>query len=192
MNQFNMSRTTLNVIVTLACTFLAGCHTVKSDAPKTFVPKLPPPLPLATNAALRVSPFEQQFRIDTGETNSTLQAEFDRPLRIQGQSKDRLLLRPDLSAWPEALRKQARIWVGIGAASSFTTEVNVTLTFPQNGAAVTMPLNNMISIDGMTLLGCDFSTPDGDVAVEIQNEGIPRDVDYTLHAIAYVPWKPKP
>ena len=41
-------------------------------------------------------------------------------------------------------------------------------------------------------MGCDFPVKDGDVTMEIEDAGLPRDVDYTLHAIIYVPQKVDP
>jgi hypothetical protein len=103
-----------------------------------------------------------------------------------------LLLKFDLSDWPEALRPLARAWVAIGATNTFTTEVNVNLNFSQNGIAMTTPLNNRTSLNNIDLIGCDFLVNNGDVAVKIENAGLPRDVDYTLHVIVYVPRKVDP
>jgi len=175
----------------IVCAFLTGCQATqpgKAGENKMFALKLPAPQAfIQRSPESNPGPFEQQFRLDTGETNLTRRTEFEQPLRIRAQSRDRLLLKFDLAGWPEALRPLARAWVAIGATNTFTTEVNVSLNFIQNGAGVTTPLNNRISIDDLALMGCDFLARDGDVTVEIENAGLPRDVDYTLHAIVYVP-----
>lgn len=153
-----------------------------------FNEKLPPPHAFAPDpSATKLSPFEQQFRLDTGETNSTRRAEIEHRLCVKGQSKDTLLLKVDLSEWPEAWKPLAQVWVGIGAPGEFTREVNVNLTFSQRGAGVSAPLNNFISIDGLALLGANLPVKNGDITVEVENAGLPRDVNYILHAIVYVP-----
>ena len=103
-----------------------------------------------------------------------------------------MLLKFNLSDWPEPLRPLARLWVGIGASNSFTTEVTINLNFSQNGTGVSTGLNNLTAIDNVALMGCDFAMQDGDVTVEVENRGLPRDVDYKLRAIVYVPGKVDP
>jgi hypothetical protein len=196
----NIARLVSHRLVTCAtiivCAFLTGCRTTQADRTgdsKIFTPKLPTPQAFAQGSpASNPGTFEQQFRIDTGETNLTRRAEFEQPLRIKAQSKNSLLLKFDLSDWPEALRPLARAWVAIGATNTFTTEVNVNLNFSQNGIAMTTPLNNRTSLNNIDLIGCDFLVNNGDVAVKIENAGLPRDVDYTLHVIVYVPRKVDP
>jgi len=83
------------------------------------------------------------------------------------------------------------VWVGIGASNAFTTEISINLNFTQNGTGISTPLNNLFSIDGIAIIGCKFSVQDGDVTVGIENHGLPRDVDYALHAIVYAPGKPE-
>jgi hypothetical protein len=186
---FAMNRIVLCLAISVGVV-APGCHTpnrAAADVPKRIQLKLPSPKPLEAAMTRHLSAFEQQFQKDTGQTNSTPRSEFDRTLRIKGQSKDQLALHCDLSAWPEAQRKDARLWVGIGAPDSFTMEVNMTLTFTQNGIGITTPLNNLINIDGMALMGCDFAVQDGDVTIEIRNEGLPRAMDYRLHTTAYIP-----
>ena len=164
-----------------------GCSAgrVNVPAPKMLLWKSAAPQPFAKGAPRDV--FERQFRLDTGRKDSTPRAEFNQSLRIRAQSRDRLQLHFDLSAWPEPLQPSARLWVCVGAANDFTTEVNVNLSFSQNGAGVFLPLNNSTAIDGVALMGCDFAARDGDVTIEIENQGMPRDVDCTLRAILYVP-----
>jgi hypothetical protein len=187
---FNTAMRCLGLVL---CAFLSGCGTNRVEPTRLFAPKLPPPQPfVARTADGRPGPFEQQFRIDTGQTNLTPRSETAWPLRIKSNHKDRVLLRFDLSAWPESLRPAARLWIGIGASNAFTTEVIVNLSFSQNGVGVTVPLNNSIAIDDVALMGCDFAVQDGDVTVDIDNHGLARDVDYTLHAIVYVPKKLDP
>jgi hypothetical protein len=173
-----------------------GCQTTPTccvGAGKTFALKLAAPQADSHNlSSAKPGPFEQQFRLDTGETNATRRAEFDQPLRIKGQSKTSLVLKFDLSSWPENLRPLARVWVAVGATNTFTTEVNVSLNFSQNGTGVSVPLNNRISIGNMALMGCDFLVNDGEVMVGMENAGQPRAVDFTLHAIIYVPHKIDP
>jgi len=180
----------------IVCGLVAGCRTpgtTRDGNHRTFQQKLPAPREFAQgSSSLQPGPFEQQFRLDTRETNTTRRAEMDQHLRVKGQSKDALLLKFDLSRWPETLRPLARAWLGIGATNTFTTEVNINLNFSQNGTGVNVPLNNRISINNIALMGCDFLVKDGNVTVEIENAGLPRDVDYTLHAIIYVPRKADP
>jgi len=174
-------------------TWLTGCQTAATNncsEGKIFALKLAAPQTDSPNLSPR--PFEQQFRLDTGETNATRRTEFDQPLRIQGQSKTSLLLKFDLSSWPDNLRPLARAWVAVGATNTFTTEVNINLTFSQNGADVNVPLNTRISIGNIALMGCDFLVNDGAVTVGMENAGQPRAVDFTLHVMVYVPRKTDP
>jgi hypothetical protein len=173
----------------IACASLTSCRTAPLEPHETIIRKLPP---LREFTAATPGPFEQQFRIDTGETNLTRRSEFEQTRKLRGQSKERLLLRIDLSDWPEPLRSPARLWIGIGAPNSFTTEVTINLTFTQNGAGISTGLNNSINIDGVALMGCNFAVSDGDVTIDLENLGLSRDVDYTLHVIVYVPGKADP
>jgi hypothetical protein len=180
-------------IVSVAAIVLAGCRTSRTDAPAPIALKLAPPHEFAAEASAdHPGPFEKQFRIDTGETRLTRRTDTDQSRCIAANSKDRLLLKFDLSDWPEPLRPLARLWVGIGASNAFTTEVTINLTFIQNGTGVSTGLNNLTSIDGVALMGSDFAKQDGEVTVEIENRGLPRDVDYKLHPIVYVPKKLDP
>src|SRR5689334_3330299 len=121
------------VAAIVSTAFLSGCQTSKDAAPIPFVQKLPPPRPFNAKASTPLSPFEQQCRLDTGETSRTRRSELDWPLRIEANSKYRYFLRFDLSAWPADLRPDARLWVSVGASNSFTTDVAVNLTFSQGG-----------------------------------------------------------
>ncbi|MBC8096649.1 MAG: hypothetical protein H7Y43_12640 [Akkermansiaceae bacterium] len=185
---------TILSLAALLCGLLAGCRspqvqTPSASQPRIFQEKLPSPREFNLNARTH-GVFEKQFQADIGETNALLLSVFEKNLTVKGQSEDVLLLNFDLSEWPESSRREAHLWVCIGASNAFTTEVNVNLNFSQNGTGVTAPLNNQIAIDDMALVGCDFAMQDGEVTVKIENSGMPRDVDYTLHAIAYLPRKP--
>ena len=149
---------------------------------------LAPPLPEPrAHGGAAPGPFEQQFRVDTGQIALTRRTEFEQSRRVRGQSRDRLEFRFDLSRWPQELRPLARAWIAVGATNSFTTELTVTLTFTQDGTSMTTPLNNRISVDNVALMGCDFAVKDGPVILEIENAGMSRDLDYRLHTIIYVP-----
>jgi len=138
------------------------------------------------------APFEQQFGRDTGETNSTRRAEMDWRLRVRGQSQNTMVLKFDLTRWPDQLKPLARAWVAIGATNTFSTQVNINLNFSQNGIGMTSPLNDRISINNFDLMRADFAVKDGDVTVKIANAGQPCDLNYALHATIYVPFKIDP
>jgi hypothetical protein len=181
------------VLCLAAIGFHGGCAAPQPDASEAIALKLAAPREFAFESATdHAGPFEKQFRIDTSETHLTRRTVTEQSRRIQANSKDRMRLKFDLSEWPESLRPSARLWVGIGASNAFTTEVTINLVFTQNGTGVSTGLNNLTSIDGVALMGCDFALQDGEVTVEIENRGLPRDVDYKLHTITYVPKKLEP
>ena len=193
LNTFPITGRAASVLGFAITGLLAGCAAPKSAAPEVLSLQPAPPREFATDALTdRPDPFEQQFRIDTGESRLTRRTDIVHPRRVRANSRDRMLLKFNLSDWPEPLRPLARLWVGIGASNSFTTEVTINLNFSQNGTGVSTGLNNLTAIDNVALMGCDFAMQDGDVTVEVENRGLPRDVDYKLRAIVYVPGKVDP
>jgi len=189
-----MRRKSYQVIVCVAIMLgglAAGCVTNRATqnptvaCNRTFTQKLPAPKGIAFGANL--SPFEKQFRIDTGGTNLTRRAEVERTMRIKALGKNRLLFKFNLSAWPQSLSPLARLWIAVGASSAITTDGTLKLTFSKNGVVMSTELNNAYNVDGTILMGDDFAVKNGEVVVEIENRTHLSNLHYTLHAVVYVP-----
>ncbi len=136
--------------------------------------------------------FEKQFRIDTDETAATRRTDIERPVKLAVQAKVRLVLKFDLSDWPEQLRSRARIWVAVGAPDEITTEGPLGLAFSQNGVGMATDLNSTFNVDGVMVMGCDYAVSDGEITVGIDSRTHSREIDCTVHVIIYVSGKSDP
>lgn len=161
----------------------------------TFDQKLPPPQPCspATPVSHSGNVFEQVFRKDTGETALTRRAEFDRTIALGAtSSQSHLRFDFDLSAWPEDLRPQARMWIAVGATNAISTDGDLLLAFLQNGAGMTTGLNNTYDVGGTMVLGCDYAATNGEVSVVIKNRTDLTGIPCSIHATVYLPAKRDP
>ena len=100
----------------------------------------------------------------------TRRAEFDRTIALGAtSSQSHLRFDFDLSAWPEDLRPQARMWIAVGTTNAISTDGDLWLTFSQSGAGMTTGLNDTYDVDGTMVLGCDYAATNGEVTVAIKN-----------------------
>ena len=159
-----------------------GAFDQRLPAPQKFVP------PAAGSQA--EGAFEKQFETDTGETALTRRAGIDRTIPLGGVlATNHLRFKFNLSAWPEELRPQARMWVAVGAASAISNDGTLGLNFSQAGNGMSTELNNTYNVDGTMILGCDYAVKDGEVTLEIVNRTHLTDSRCIIHAIVYVPRK---
>ena len=157
---------------------------------ETAAEKIPAPrAALSKDAEMQLSIFEKQFRIDTGEGESTRRGELERRIEIKVGAKERMVFKFDLTAWPKTLRPVARVWVAVGAPSTITTEGTLHVNFSQAGVGVSTGLDNTFNREGVILMGCDYAERDGAITIEIENPNHLSAVPCTVRAIVYLPRK---
>jgi hypothetical protein len=165
----------------------AVAHAADEDV---FPSHVTAPVPLATAASESSSPFEKQFRADTGEGARTARIALDREVRVPVGAKKTVTLKFDLAAWAESQRAGARLWAAVGAPDRITTEGPLQVSFSQNGLGMTTGIDHTFNVDGTILMGCDYAVRDGAVVVEIENSNHSAEVVCSVHAILYVPAAP--
>lgn len=183
-----------NIIFAFLGALLSSCQSVPPlraptvSAAQLPSEKLPPPAPfVSTGLGGKLSPFERQFRHDTGENDATRRAEVHRFVQTDDQPKQRFFFNFDLSAWPEALRSRVRVWVAVGAESQLSTVGPFSVGFLQNNVGLVTSLDYTFNVEGTMVLGSDFSAADGPIALEIDRLSLPPGVAYQIHATVYLP-----